>query len=122
VLRLGVRPRGAYAALDQRIVSMISVCREHYPPTSSGWGATADGVALGAAGIVEAGKQFRRVTPTCTYLPLRAALGTAFTKDVTTLLHNEALSLWLKSERAQLGLDRAMEQRSVIPFRQRRSR
>jgi putative transposase len=92
VLRLGVSPTLARTLRSTNTIeSMISVCREHSANVKR-WRDGQMALRWCAAGMVEAGKQFRRVNGHL-YLPaLRAALERAVTKDVTPVMHNDQVS------------------------------
>jgi len=92
VLRLGVPPTLARTLRSTNTIeSMISVCREHSANVKR-WRDGQMALRWCAAGMVEAGKQFRRVNGHL-YLPaLRAALERAVTKDVTPVMHNDQVS------------------------------
>ena len=92
VLRLDVPPTLARTLRSTNTIeSMISVCREHSANVKR-WRDGQMALRWCAAGMVEAGKQFRRVNGHL-YLPaLRAALERAVTKDVTPVMHNDQVS------------------------------
>ena len=72
VLRLGVPPTLARTLRSTNAIeSMIAICRTH--AQRQALARRADGAALGAAGMIEAGKQFRRVNG---HLHLRSLRGT----------------------------------------------
>src|SRR5947209_12645343 len=89
VLRLGVPPTLARTLRSTNTIeSMISVCREHSANVTR-WRDGQMALRWCAAGMVEAGKQFRRVNGHLHLPALRAALERAVTKDVTPVMHNE---------------------------------
>jgi putative transposase len=83
VLRLGVPPTLARTLRSTNTIeSMISICREHAGNVKR-WQDGQMVLRWCAAGMVEAGKQFRRVNG-CLHLPaLRAALEAEVAKAVT---------------------------------------
>ena len=89
VLRLGVPPTLARTLRSTNTIeSMISVCREHSANVKR-WRDGQMALRWCAAGMVEAGKQFRRVNGHLHLPALRAALERAVTKDVTPVMHND---------------------------------
>jgi transposase-like protein len=92
VLRLGVPPTLARTLRSTNTIeSMISVCREHAANVKR-WRDGQMALRWCAAGMVEAGKQFRRVNGHLHLPALRAALERAVTKDVTPVMHNDQVS------------------------------
>ena len=92
VLRLGVPPTLARTLRSTNTIeSMISVCREHSANVKR-WRDGQMALRWCAAGMVEAGKQFRRVNGHLHLPALRAALERAVTKDVTPVIHNDQVS------------------------------
>jgi putative transposase len=92
VLRLGVPPTVARTLRSTNTIeSMISVCREHSANVKR-WRDGQMALRWCAAGMVEAGKQFRRVNGHLHLPALRAALERAVTKDVTPVMHNDQVS------------------------------
>ena len=92
VLRLGVPPTLARTLRSTNTIeSMISVCREHSANVKR-WRDGQMALRWCAAGMVEAGKQFRRVNGHLHLPALRAALERAVTKDVTPVMHNDPVS------------------------------
>ena len=70
---------------------MISVCREHSTDVKR-WRDRQMALRWCAAGMVEAGKQFRRVNGRLHLPALRAALEREVTKDVTPVMHNHQVN------------------------------
>jgi putative transposase len=92
VLRLGVPPTLARTLRSTNTIeSMISVCREHSANVKR-WRDGQMALRWCAAGMVEAGKQFRRVNGHLHLPALRAALERAVTKDATPVMHNDQVS------------------------------
>ncbi|HEX7426051.1 MAG TPA: IS256 family transposase [Mycobacterium sp.] len=92
VLRLGVPPTLARTLRSTNCIeSMISVCREHAGNVKR-WRDGQMALRWCAAGMVEAGKQFRRVNGHLHLPALRAALEREVTKDVTPVMHNDQVS------------------------------
>ena len=92
VLRLGVPPTLARTLRSTNTIeSMISVCREHSANVKR-WRDGQMALRWCAAGMVEAGKQFRRVNGHLHLPALRAALERAVTKGVTPVMHNDQVS------------------------------
>jgi putative transposase len=92
VLRLGVPPTLARTLRSTNTIeSMISVCREHAANVKR-WRDGQMALRWCAAGVVEAGKQFRRVNGHLHLPALRAALEREVTKDVTPVMHNDQVS------------------------------
>jgi len=92
VLRLNVAPTLARTLRSTNCIeSMISVCREHAGNVKR-WRDGQMALRWCAAGMVEAGKQFRRVNGHL-YLPtLRTALERESTKSVSTMRHDDQVS------------------------------
>ncbi len=89
VLRLGVPPTLARTLRSTNsIESMISICREHAGNVKR-WRDGQMALRWCAAGMVEAGKQFRRVNGHLHLPALRAALEREVTKDVGPVMHND---------------------------------
>ena len=80
-----------HAALDQRIESMISVCREHAANVKR-WRDGQMALRWCAAGMIEAGKQFRRVNGHRHLPTLRAALEGEFAETVGPVVHNDQVN------------------------------
>ena len=92
VLRLGVPPTLARTLRSTNTIeSMISVCREHSTNVKR-WRDGQMALRWCAAGMVEAGKQFRRVNGHLHLPALRAALEREVTKDVTPVMHNHQVN------------------------------
>ncbi|MGV7654277.1 IS256 family transposase, partial [Mycobacterium kansasii] len=70
------------------IESMISVCREHAGNVKR-WRDGKMALRWCAAGMVEAGKQFRRVNGHLHLPALRAALEREFAEPVAPIVHND---------------------------------
>ena len=84
MLRLGVPPALARTLHPTNTIeSMISVCREHFANVKR-WRDRQMALRWCAAGMVEAGKQFRRVNVHLHLPALRAAFEWAATKDCHT--------------------------------------
>jgi putative transposase len=89
VLRLGVPPTLARTLRSTNTIeSMISICREHAGNVKR-WRDGQMALRWCAAGMVEAGKQFRRVNGHLHLSALRAALEREVTKDVVPVMHND---------------------------------
>jgi transposase-like protein len=89
VLRLGVPPTLARTLRSTNsIESMIGVCREHSKNVKR-WRDGTMALRWCAAGMTEAGKQFRRVNGHLHLPKLRAALDAHFTGNVTAVSQNE---------------------------------
>jgi transposase-like protein len=92
VLRLGVPPTLARTLRSTNTIeSMISVCREHAANVKR-WRDGQMALRWCAAGMVEAGKQFRRVNGHLHLPTLRAALDREFTQPVGPAVHNDQVS------------------------------
>ena len=73
------------------IESMISVCREHADNVKR-WRNGKMALRWCAAGMVAAGKQFRRVNGRLRLTALRIALEQQFTEPVGPIMHNDEVS------------------------------
>jgi len=92
VLRLGVPPTLARTLRSTNAIeSMISVCREHAANVKR-WRDGQMALRWCAAGMVEAGKQFRRVNGHLHLPALRAALERATAESVGPVVHNDQVS------------------------------
>lgn len=92
VLRLGVPPTLARTLRSTNTIeSMISVCREHASNVKR-WRDGKMALRWCAAGMVEAGKQFRRVNGHLHLPALRAALEREFAEPVGPVVHNDEVS------------------------------
>ena len=92
VLRLGVPPTLARTLRSTNAIeSMISVCREHAANVKR-WRDGQMALRWCAAGMVEAGKQFRRVNGHLHLPALRAALEREFAEPVGPAVHNDQVS------------------------------
>lgn len=92
VLRLGVPPTLARTLRSTNAIeSMISVCREHSANVKR-WRDGQMALRWCAAGMVEAGKQFRRVNGHLHLPALRAALERQTAKNVGPIMHNDQVS------------------------------
>ncbi|MCV7100894.1 MULTISPECIES: IS256 family transposase [Mycobacterium] len=92
VLRLGVPPTLARTLRSTNTIeSMISVCREHAGNVKR-WRDGKMALRWCAAGMVEAGKQFRRVNGHLHLPTLRAALEREFAEPVGPVVHNDEVS------------------------------
>lgn len=92
VLRLGVPPTLARTLRSTNCIeSMISVCREHAGNVKR-WRDGQMALRWCAAGMVEAGKQFRRVNGHLHLPALRAALERETAEHVTPIVHNDQVS------------------------------
>jgi putative transposase len=92
VLRLGVPPTLARTLRSTNAIeSMISVCREHASNVKR-WRDGRMALRWCAAGMVEAGKQFRRVNGHLHLPALRAALERGFAEPVGPAVHNDEVS------------------------------
>jgi transposase-like protein len=92
VLRLGVPPTLARTLRSTNCIeSMISVCREHAANVKR-WRDGQMALRWCAAGMVEAGKQFRRVNGHLHLPALRAALEREFVAPVGPAVHNDEVS------------------------------
>ena len=89
ILRLGVPPTLARTLRSTNPAeSMIEICREHSKNVKR-WRNGTMALRWCAAGMLEAGHQFRRVNGHLHLPRLRAALEAHFTKNVTAVSHNE---------------------------------
>ena len=92
VLRLGVSPTLARTLRSTNCIeSMISVCREHAANVKR-WRDGQMALRWCAAGMVEAGKQFRRVNGHLHLPALRAALEREFAESIGPIVHNDQVS------------------------------
>ena len=92
VLRLGVPPTLARTLRSTNCIeSMISVCREHAGNVKR-WRDGQMALRWCAAGMVEAGKQFRRVNGHLHLPVLRTALERHITENVVPVMHDEQVS------------------------------
>ena len=92
VLRLGVPPTLARTLRSTNCIeSMISVCRDHAGNVKR-WRDGQMALRWCAAGMVEAGKQFRRVNGHLHLPTLRAALERETAKSVVPVMHNDQVS------------------------------
>jgi putative transposase len=92
VLRLGVPPTLARTLRSTNAIeSMISVCRDHAGNVKR-WRDGQMALRWCAAGMVEAGKQFRRVNGHLHLPTLRAALERETAKSVGPVVHNDQVS------------------------------
>jgi putative transposase len=92
VLRLAVPPTLARTLRSTNCIeSMISVCREHAGNVKR-WRDGQMALRWCAAGMVEAGKQFRRVNGHLHLPTLRAALERESAKSVVPVVHNDQVS------------------------------
>src|SRR5689334_22816196 len=89
ILRLGVPPTLARTPRSTNsIESMIEICREHSKNVKR-WRDATMALRWCAAGMVEAGHQFRRVNGHLHLPKLRAALDAHFTESVSPASQNE---------------------------------
>jgi putative transposase len=92
VLRIGVPPTLARTLRSTNAIeSMISVCRDHAANVKR-WRDGQMALRWCAAGMVEAGKQFRRVNGHLHLPALRAALEREFAEPVGPAVHNDEVS------------------------------
>jgi transposase-like protein len=92
VLRLNVPPTLARTLRSTNCIeSMISVCREHAGNVKR-WRDGQMALRWCAAGMVEAGKQFRRVNGHLHLTTLRAALEREIAEPVGAVVHNDEVS------------------------------
>jgi putative transposase len=92
VLRLGVPPTLARTLRSTNCIeSMISVCREHAGNVKR-WRDGQMALRWCAAGMIEAGKQFRRVNGHLHLPTLRAALEREVAKSVGPVMHNDEVN------------------------------
>jgi transposase-like protein len=89
VLRLDVPPTLARTLRSTNTIeSMIGICREHAKNVKR-WRDGSMALRWCAAGMIEAGRQFRRVNGHLHLAKLRAALEACFTENVTAVNQNE---------------------------------
>jgi putative transposase len=89
VLRLGVPPTLARTLRSTNTIeSMIEICREHSKNVKR-WRDGTMALRWCAAGMTEAGRQFRRVNGHLHLSKLRATLDAHFTENVTAVSQNE---------------------------------
>jgi putative transposase len=89
IVRLGVPPTLARTLRSTNpIESMIEICREHSKNVKR-WRDGTMALRWCAAGMLEAGHQFRRVNGRLHLPKLRAALEAHFTRNVSTASQNE---------------------------------
>ena len=92
VLRLGVPPTLARTLRSTNAIeSMIEICREHAKNVKN-WRDGQMALRWAAAGMLEAGKQFRRVNGHLHLPALRAALEAEVRKAVGPVVHDEAIN------------------------------
>jgi transposase-like protein len=92
VLRLGVPPTLARTLRSTNAIeSMISICREHAKNVTR-WRDGTMALRWAAAGMLEAGKQFRRVNGHLHLPALRAALEAEVHKNVGPVVQHEAIN------------------------------
>jgi putative transposase len=92
VLRLGVPPTLARTLRSTNAIeSMIEICREHAKNVKN-WRDGQMVLRWAAAGMIEAGKQFRRVNGHLHLPALRAALEADVRKTVGPLVHDEDIN------------------------------
>jgi putative transposase len=92
VLRLGVPPTLARSLRSTNpIESMIEICREHAKNVKN-WKDGQMALRWAAAGMLEAGKQFRRVNGHLHLPALRAALDTEVRRTVGPQMHDEGIN------------------------------
>jgi putative transposase len=92
VLRLGVPPTLARTLRSTNpIESMIEICREHAKNVKN-WKDGQMALRWAAAGMLEAGKQFRRVNGHLHLPALRAALEAEARESVGPVVHDEAIN------------------------------
>jgi putative transposase len=90
VLRLGVPPTLARTLRSTNAIeSMIGICREHAKNVKN-WRDGQMALRWAAAGMLEAGKQFRRVNGHLHLPALRTALEAEVRKTVRPVVHDEA--------------------------------
>jgi hypothetical protein len=91
VLRLGVAPTLARTLRSTNTIeSMIGICREHSKNVKR-WRDGQMALRWCAAGMAEAGRQFRRVNGHLHLPKLRAALDACFTENVTAACQDQAV-------------------------------
>src|SRR3954471_9331388 len=92
VLRLGVPPTLARTLRSTNCIeSMIEICREHVKNVKN-WKDGQMALRWAAAGMLEAGKQFRRVNGHLHLPALRAALEAEIRKTVGPVVHDEDIN------------------------------
>jgi transposase-like protein len=92
VLRLGVPPTLARTLRSTNAIeSMIGICREHAKNVKN-WRDGQMALRWAAAGMTEAGKQFRRVNGHLHLPALRAALEAEVRKTVGPVVHDEGIN------------------------------
>jgi putative transposase len=92
VLRLGVPPTLARTLRSTNCIeSMIEICREHAKNVKN-WKDGQMALRWAAAGMLEAGKQFRRVNGHLHLPALRAALDAEVRKTVRPAMHDEPIT------------------------------
>ncbi len=92
ILRLGVPPTLARTLRSTNTVeSMIEICRGHSKNVKR-WRDATMALRWCAAGMIEAGKQFRRVNGHLHLPKLRTALDASFTENLTAACQDENLS------------------------------
>ena len=92
VLRLSVSPTLARTPRSTNAIeSMISVCREHAANVKR-WRDGQMALRWCAAGMVEAGKQFRRVNGHLHLPTLRVALERQIAENVVPVVHNDQVN------------------------------
>ena len=93
VLRLGVPPTLARTLRSTNAIeSMISICRSHAGNVKR-WRDGQMALRWCAAGMIEAGKQFRRVNGHLHLAALRTALEAEVTKNVVAACHDELVNV-----------------------------
>jgi hypothetical protein len=91
VLRLGVPPTLARTLRSTNTIeSMIEICREHSKNVKR-WRDGTMALRWCAAGMIEAGKQFRRVNGHLNLAKLRDALDACFTENVPAACQDETV-------------------------------
>ena len=91
VLRLGVPPTLARTLRSTNTIeSMIGICREHSKNVKR-WRDGQMALRWCAAGMAEAGRQFRRVNGHLHLPKLRAALDACFTGNVSTACQDQTI-------------------------------
>ena len=92
VLRLGIAPTLARTLRSTNAIeSMIEICREHAKNVKN-WKDGQMALRWAAAGMIEAGKQFRRVNGHLHLPALRAALEAEVRKTVAPVVHDEDIN------------------------------
>jgi putative transposase len=92
VLRLGVPPTLARTLRSTNCIeSMIEICREHAKNVKN-WKDGQMALRWAAAGMLQAGKQFRRVNGHLHLPALRTALEAEVAKTVTPVMHDEDIN------------------------------